>query len=128
MTVRFLGSCILVKFGAILTACVTAGPGASPLVSGHALAQQRCAGCHAIKLKGESPNPRAPAFRNLYKRYPVEGLRLAFTKGLEVAHSMPRFRLAANDIDHLIAYLENLNPCSKSSSDKAAMERCFAPL
>ncbi|MET0375001.1 MAG: cytochrome c [Rhizorhabdus sp.] len=111
-----------------LAACTTPAAAPSPLAAGYELAQARCARCHAIELTGASPRPQAPAFRDLYKRYPVEGLRTAFTEGIRVAHPMPQFRLAAADIERLLAYLKSLNPCARPSSDRAAMERCFAPL
>lgn len=124
----------LVRLGALvllsvsLNACATTRVAPSSQATGQQLAQQKCAGCHAIELTGRSPHPKAPPFRDLYKRYPVEGLRPAFTQGLRVAHPMPRFRLKEAEIDRLLEYLRSLNPCGRPSSDRAAMERCFAPL
>ena len=101
----------------------------SQISQGRALAVRKCSGCHAIALTDVSPNLRAPAFRNLYKRYPVDGLREAFLKGYRVAHApMPKFVLPRTKIDPLLAYLKSLNPCSARSTDRAAMRRCFEPL
>ena len=98
-------------------------------MSGGQLAEQKCAGCHAIGETGASPNPRAPALRDLYRRYPVDGLREAFAQGMEVGHrDMPRFVLTPGEIDKLVDYLRSLNPCQRPSSDAAAMAKCFAPM
>ena len=69
------------------------------------MAEQKCAGCHAIGETGSSPNPRSPALRDLYRRYPVDGLREAFAKGFEVGHrDMPHFILKPEEIDSLVGY------------------------
>ena len=119
---------LLGLLGGAIAPCPTTHAAATKVTAGRDLAQRRCASCHAIDLVGSSPRAKAPAFRDLYKRYPVEGLRRAFTEGLEVAHPMPRFRLDPADIDALLDYLKCLNPCARPSSDRAAMARCFAPL
>jgi cytochrome c len=91
----------------------------SPLVGGRPRAERKCSGCHAVEVTGCSANLQAPPFRNLYKRYPIEGLRLAFTAGIQVAHPKPRFRLRQSEIDALLEYLKILNPCSRPSLNKA---------
>lgn len=102
---------------------------ATQIRQGHEVAVRKCSGCHAVGIADISPNPKAPAFRNLYKRYPVDGLREAFLKGYRVAHApMPTFFLPRSTIDPLLAYLKSLNPCSAPSTDRAAMRRCFEPL
>lgn len=37
---------------------------------GKSLVEQNCSGCHAVGLKGASPNNKAPEFRNLHERHP----------------------------------------------------------
>lgn len=102
---------------------------ATQIRQGHEVAVRKCSGCHAVGISDVSPNPKAPAFRNLYKRYAVDGLREAFLKGYRVAHApMPTFVLPRSTIDPLLAYLKSINPCSAPSSDRAAMLRCFEPL
>lgn len=96
---------------------------------GRALAERQCARCHAIDDTGASPVALAPPFRTLYRRYPVDALRPAFLRGLEVGHrDMPRFVLSSEEVADIIAFLDDLDPCSKPSSDAAAMARCFAPV
>jgi mono/diheme cytochrome c family protein len=115
--------------GLALSACATDRMEERAPITGRQLAEQKCAGCHAIGEADSSSNPRAPALRDLYRRYPVDGLRGAFAEGMEVGHrDMPRFILPPTEIDMLVDYLRSLNPCGKPSSDKAAMARCFAPM
>jgi cytochrome c len=115
--------------GLALSACTADRIASAPVPSGRQLAEQRCAGCHAIGEEDSSRNPRAPALRIIYRRYPVDGLREAFAKGLEVGHrDMPHFTLRPAEIDSLVDYLRSLNPCGRPSSDTAAMEKCFAPM
>jgi mono/diheme cytochrome c family protein len=96
---------------------------------GRNVAEQRCSQCHAIGLADASPVAKAPPLRDLYKRYPIEDLRGAFIRGIEVAHPrMPVFRLPPQDIDNLLAYLRSIDPCSQPSTNQEAMARCFEPL
>ena len=97
--------------------------------AGRKLAEQKCARCHAIGEADSSPNPIAPPFRSIHRRYPVDALRQSFLRGLEVGHrDMPRFVLKPQEITDIIAYLRDLDPCGKPSSDKVAMARCFEPI
>lgn len=105
-------------------------PAKPSLISmGRAIAVHKCSGCHAVGLANASPNLNGHPFRNLYKRYPIDGLREAFLKGYRVAHPpMPQFLLPRAKVDPLLAFLKSLDPCSAPSSDKASMKRCFEPL
>lgn len=120
-----------IAIGVLLTGFVgfAAAGTAGEITRGRQLVEQRCASCHAIGETNASPNTLAPPFRDLYRRYPVDALRPAFLKGMEVGHrDMPRFVLAPQEITDIIAFLHDLNPCGKPSSDEAAMARCFAPM
>src|SRR5579872_3057321 len=76
---------------------------------GHAFALANCARCHAIGPVGDSPLPKAPPFRALHQRYPVENLVEALAEGIRTAHSaMPEFELDQRQIGDLIAYLKSL--------------------
>lgn len=59
----------------------------------------------------------------------VDALRESFLKGLQVGHrNMPLFKLTPEEINEIVGYLEDLNPCAKPSSDQAAMAACFSPM
>jgi mono/diheme cytochrome c family protein len=42
---------------------------------GKAVLTRFCSECHAVGRTGASPNPAAPAFRTIDRRYPLESLR-----------------------------------------------------
>ena len=76
---------------------------------GRAFAQTNCSRCHAIGPVGESPLPKAPPFRTLHLRYPVEDIVEALAEGIRTAHpAMPEFQLDGAQIADLIAYLKSL--------------------
>lgn len=79
------------------------------LERGRAFAQENCARCHAIGPVGDSPLPKAPPFRTLHQRYPLEDLVEALAEGIRTAHpAMPEFELDQDQINELIAYLKSL--------------------
>ena len=113
----------------LLAACAAYPDTPAPAESGLAIAERRCAGCHAVGMADTSPRAGAPPLRDLYKRYPVDALHQAFLNGVHVGHpDMPTFRLSRGEVDALLAYLRSIDPCAQPSSDRAAMQRCFAPL
>ena len=103
---------------------------ALPLVGqGHVIVRERCSSCHSTELLGLSPRADAPPLRDLFKRYPVDALRIAFSSGVHVGHrDMPTFKLAQDEVEAILAYLKSIDPCAQPSSDRLAMKRCFAPL
>jgi cytochrome c len=71
---------------------------------GRAFAQTNCASCHAIGRVGESPLRKAPPFRTLHLRYPVEDIEEALAEGIVTAHrAMPQFQLDTGQIEALVA-------------------------
>jgi len=129
-----LSGCTLSHAGPAGTRAPAHSPNAPQLASrqiasGLAIVQERCANCHVVGLQGASPRADAPPLRDLYRRYPVDGLRTAFKSGVHVGHSdMPTFTFPNDEVDAVIAYLGAIDPCKQPSSDRLAMKRCFAPL
>ncbi|MDJ0932001.1 cytochrome c [Breoghania sp.] len=77
--------------------------------AGLALAEEECAACHAIARDDVSPESKAPAFRDLYKRYPVEQLEEALAEGIVTGHEgMPEIAWEPEQISAFIAYLKDL--------------------
>jgi len=101
---------ILATIAALLALVVPSGAGAAEGVSrGKEIADRQCAACHATGREDESRHPKAPAFRTLQRRYPVEHLAEALAEGLVVAHpDMPEARLEPDDLDAFIDYLKSL--------------------
>jgi len=74
---------------------------------GYSIVSEKCASCHAIARSDISPYPKAPPFRFLSRRYPVDSLAEAFAEGIVVGHvDMPQFKFRPDEIDALIAYLK----------------------
>ena len=95
---------------ALLSTSSLAQPDAS---AGEALAQRYCARCHAISATGDSPNEKAPPFRTLSERYPLDDLQEALAEGITVGHggeTMPEFTFAPNQITDLIAHMKRVSP------------------
>ncbi len=97
---------------AIVFLALTAASAASAQESGRdlrrgeSLLTHHCGKCHSIGRRGASPNPQAPAFRTLGRRYAIESLEEALGEGLLVGHpDMPEFRFAGRDVGAIIAYL-----------------------
>ncbi|HEY7551246.1 MAG TPA: cytochrome c [Hyphomicrobiaceae bacterium] len=68
-----------------------------------------CAQCHAIDKVSESPLPIAPPFRGLHLKYPIESLARPLSEGIIADHpTMPQFRLDADQVADVIAYLKSV--------------------
>jgi cytochrome c len=91
------------------------------LSAGRRIAEAQCGTCHAVDRQGESLNPRAPRFRDLGRRYPLDALREALAEGMIVGHPalMPKVTLGPAQIDDLIAYMKSLQPPSAEIRPRA---------
>lgn len=106
--IRFVA--LLAVAGFIFVGVVEARADAA-LKRGREIARANCGGCHAIGVRGDSPNPKSPPFRILAKRYPIGNLEEALGEGIVVGHEgaeMPQFRLSTGQIDSLLAYLNSI--------------------
>lgn len=76
---------------------------------GVVIARTYCMSCHSIDKVSPSPLAIAPPFRDLHKRYPVEGLEEALAEGIVTGHpTMPEFRFDPGQIRDFIAFLNSL--------------------
>jgi len=76
---------------------------------GEELLRTECARCHAIGRSGTSANSEAPPFRQLSRKYPIDGLAEALAEGLSVGHAeMPEFVFDADEVAAIIAYLKSI--------------------
>lgn len=79
---------------------------------GREIAENMCAGCHAVGRIDESRNPNAPAFRTLSERYPLEYLEEALAEGIVVGHGgleMPAYAFNPDEIASLIEYMKSIS-------------------
>lgn len=105
-----LGLSVMLMNGASQAAPATSRSDATK--RGELLAKENCSSCHAIGLKGDSPNPKSPPFRTLSQRYQIEALEEALGEGITMGHgeaNMPHFIFEPDDIGDLIAYLKKIN-------------------
>ncbi|MBU2532746.1 MAG: tetratricopeptide repeat protein [Alphaproteobacteria bacterium] len=80
------------------------------LKAGKTIAQTLCSRCHALEPQGDSPNPKAPPFRDIGKRYPLIALREPINRSIAAPHDqMPHFSLQDADVDNLVAFINSLN-------------------
>jgi tetratricopeptide (TPR) repeat protein len=76
---------------------------------GKALVEKNCAVCHAVGVRGDSANKKAPAFRNLHARHPSLALREPLSRGIAAPHDeMPQFSFSSADIESIVAYINSL--------------------
>ncbi len=104
---------LTIALGAILLLASNPAPAQqSPAAQrGLTFVRVHCAQCHAIGKVGDSPLTIAPAFGTLHLKYPIESLQRPLSEGITAAHpTMPQFRLEADQVGDVIAYLKTLAP------------------
>ena len=89
------------------------GPGgktsADPATLGFDLLRANCVRCHAIDKTSLSPNPKAPPFRDVVKKYDPVALEEALAEGIMTGHNdMPEFSFETDEITSIIAFLDTL--------------------
>lgn len=73
---------------------------------GRSVAREKCAGCHTVSGARPSPNPRAPSFADISRRYSRSGLDREFEAISEVGHyAMPTTPLTPAERESLAAYI-----------------------
>jgi cytochrome c len=78
--------------------------------AGRVIAERHCASCHAIGRKGASPFAKAPPFRDVHRKYPVDDLEEAFGEGTTGNHlGMPDFAFSPRQVTDLLAYIKSLS-------------------
>jgi cytochrome c len=99
------------RISVVVLASILALPAqaAAPEIAAGRKIAERCKSCHAIGLKGASPDKKAPPFRFLARKYPLENLQEGFAEGIVIGHSvMPNFRLSPPQIQSFLAYLGSI--------------------
>ena len=93
----------------------TAAAGSQSLLErGQAIAEARCARCHAIKGDDQPPHSIVTPFRDLHIRFPIEMLTDARASGVISGHDeMPMFELSDPDMEALLSYIDSFAPAGK---------------
>jgi mono/diheme cytochrome c family protein len=99
----------LVLSGSVATAALAQTSQSASIARGLAIVQENCSRCHAVGSSDASPLAKAPPFRELHKKYNVEGLAEALAEGIVTGHGeMPAFAFDPPDVDAIIQYLKSL--------------------
>lgn len=86
---------------------------------GAALLTKNCARCHAIGATGDSKHEKAPPFRQVVTRYPLDNLAEALAEGIVSGHpDMPEFVFQPDEIDAILAYLDDLKAQTDGDAPK----------
>ncbi len=79
------------------------------IMHGKALVEANCSQCHGVGLKDKSKADKAPVFRALAKRYPIDALEEAFAEGIVTGHpGMPEFEASTKQIGDIVAYISSI--------------------
>jgi mono/diheme cytochrome c family protein len=79
------------------------------VTQGFDLLRANCANCHAIDLVSLSPEPKAPPFRDVVKKYEPQALEEALAEGIVTGHDkMPEFTFEPEQVAAIVAYLDTL--------------------
>src|SRR5215510_11104636 len=107
---RALG--LVVALGAFLSLASSPALAQSPAAQrGLTFVRVHCAQCHSIDKVSDSPLAVAPPFRTFHQKFPIESLRRRLAEGIMATHpTMPQFRLDADQISDVLAYLQTLEP------------------
>lgn len=88
---------------------------------GKALVAQNCSRCHGIGADDASKHEKAPPFRLVVTRYPLDNLEEALAEGIMSGHpDMPEFEFKAGEIADILAYLQSLKVPEISVPDPVA--------
>jgi mono/diheme cytochrome c family protein len=80
-----------------------------PATLGYELLRSNCASCHAIDATNLSPEPKAPPFRDVVKKYDPAALEEALAEGIVTGHErMPEFAFEPDQVAAIVAYLDTL--------------------
>lgn len=79
------------------------------IMHGKGLVETNCSQCHGVSLTDKSTHEKAPVFRSLAKRYPIEALEEAFAEGIYSGHpDMPVFEATPEQISAIVAYISSI--------------------
>ncbi len=88
---------------------------------GKALLEANCARCHAIGAEGASQHEKAPPFREVVTRYPIEDLEETLAEGIMSGHpDMPEISFKPDEITAILAYLGQLKASGTPPTQKSA--------
>ncbi|MEQ1695780.1 MAG: cytochrome c [Hyphomicrobiaceae bacterium] len=103
-----IGSSLGASLGGTLASA--AAEGKPSIDEGRALLETNCSSCHATAKTGASPLAKAPQFRTLKQKYPLENLGEALAEGIMTGHpAMPQFVFNPAQIESILSYLDSIS-------------------
>jgi mono/diheme cytochrome c family protein len=104
---------LLIAVGGCATSGVTGSPSRGLDASadrGRYYALRSCAGCHAVGVRGESPNASAPTFGSIRLRYSALSLPRRLQEISKDGHfEMPPIYMTPDEIRDITAYVETVD-------------------
>lgn len=95
-------------------------PMPADVAKGQEIVTRKCSQCHAVGVKGDSPNSTAPRFRQLHERYDIEALSEGLAEGLTVGHGpMPEWRFEPDDVGAIVAYMKSVQTPKATKAARA---------
>ena len=111
MVLAAVGAFATVMAAVLITPAVAQDPS---VARGQQIAQEKCSRCHAIGKADASPERKAPPFREIGKKFPLEHLAEAFAEGIVTGdNNMPEFKFDPRDIDAILDYIAEMSSGSR---------------
>ncbi len=106
---RLFASCVMAMLVSLAQIKPAAAQDAS-FARGQKIAQEKCSRCHAIGKADASPERKAPPFREIGKRFPLEHLSEALAEGIVTGdNDMPEFKFEPRDIEAILDYIAEMS-------------------
>jgi mono/diheme cytochrome c family protein len=100
----------------------TAAGSSESEIDGRLLLQKNCGRCHSIDATGQSPLEQAPAFREIYLKYPIEQLEYGFAEGMGSKHrEMPQIQFSSEQVSAILNYLGGITGVAPSARPRNAI-------
>jgi len=104
-----LGALAVAAVAGWASAQTRASSRATSLARGHGFVERACAGCHGVEVSGESPNSRAPRFRDLAARRTDAQLAAEIAEISRNGHlEMPPIYVTPDETADVVAYMRSL--------------------
>lgn len=90
--------------------CDARAGNAPSIDEGRTVLEANCASCHATGKTGDSPLAKAPQFRKLKQKYPLENLSESLAEGIMTGHpAMPQLAFSPVQIQSILVYLDSIS-------------------
>ena len=128
MTKSLRIECAVASLALLIVGVSAQGAMSTSASEGKILLEQNCSRCHSIAGTGESPLPKAPPFREIYLRYPIEQLEEGFAEGMGSKHrDMPQIQFSEEQVAAILAYLGSITGVDPATRPRVPAQRETPP-